>query len=586
MAQQIEQGDYIFFQDATVGGPPILWDWYFPGGSPTGSAFQNPIIQYFSPNSSGYNVRLYVEDKFYNFSTKTENNAIFVYPENLSGINLSFSPLPPNQYQSVLSPVAMSQTVNYTVSGPTGKLSYYDWSLPGTGGFTGSNSETQLLAINSWLSLTGSELGAVYSTTTVSASVVYFSVTGNSTSTSTSVTFIKSGHREEFNFLSATGAFPSPTTQYAQVINTVQTTSSIGLGGGGVVLLVDQPYPPNAIDNLSSRVQGEVVNFWSCSKDFVFPGGSSIYGVISNMQFVASKLAFDVLNVPYTGWETLSRYISGQYMFPNDISNYFNNSFYLGDINNEIQGNLNGITDVGLNGINSLFFNDAYYASESSVSLNRSLYSMYPAAYILNLDGGYGNGFGLQCLPSTSLVGSDVKLKLIVKFSTDGTFSGYQSGYDDIINITISGTDNLIGNSPDNNLILAQDTAGGSGYVSLINSALATAGYYTNIEAISSPDYCFKPSMYSMTVGQNFHGMKLVIKDRVKPSLPSLKIIKLEIIGNNTSWKLPYSQYPVAGTSNMSGNWLCFYDEIISNPYQDFNTDKQPFRGFQFRGNS
>jgi hypothetical protein len=572
MAQQIEQGDYIFFQDATQGGPPVLWDWYFPGGSPTGSGFQNPIIRYLAPNSSGYNVSLYVEDAFSIYSTKTENNAIYVTPENLSSITLSTNLF-----------ATLSENVTYTVSGPTGKLSFYSWSLPGTGGFTGATSQTQSLKIDSWLSITGSELGAAYSVFPTTASVTYFSVIGNSTSASTGINLVKSGYKETFNFLQEGGNFPSPTTQYFQVINTVFNTVAIGMGGGGQVFRVGQPYYPNAVENLSSRVQGEGLQFWSCSSDFPNIGG--LPGSLEPLQFVASKTAFDVLGVPYTGWEGLSRYTLGNYMFPNDLSTYFNSTFYFGDAGNNLS-NPTILSDVGISNFNSLFFNDAYYASQSSVSITGS--SLQPAALILNLDGAAGasGNVGLQCLPAFSLVGGDVKLTITIENSVDGTISGYSSGSDDVIGLTISDGGNPNGNSPDGTLFFAQDTTGASGYVSLINSAIASAGFSSNIEAFASPDYCYKPNAYSTNVGDYFQGMKIVIKDRVNALNSSFKIIRVRIEGNHGSWNFPYDQYPVAGNSNPSGNWLGFYSEYVSNPYQEIFTGEQPFRGFIFKGNT
>lgn len=581
MAQQIEQGDYIFFQDTTVGGPPVLWDWYFPGGSPTGSAFQNPIIQYFSPNSLGYGASLYVEDAFSISSSKTENNAIVVIPENLAAISLNSSP----------GNLTLSQNVLYTVTGPTGKLAYYDWSLPGTGGFTGPTSQTQSLKVNSWLSITGSEFGALQSSFTTTASVIYFSVTGNSVSATRNVTFIKCGTYEEFNLASATGSFPSPTTQYIQAINTVYTTDAFGLAGSGIVFLVGQPSYPNAIETLSSHVQGENVEFWSSSKDFVLDGSN--LGALSTLQLLASKQAFDILGVAYTGWQNLTRYTQGNYMFPYDLSTYFNSAFYVGDFSNSTSS-ATIISEVGIFNFNSLFFNDAYYASESSVSISGKWTdgtTIFPAAYLEGLDGANGASgpIGLQCLPSRQLVGDDVRLVLTIQNSTDGTINGYVSGADNTINVLISDGATPTGNSPDGNLFFAQDT-GASGYVSLINAAITAAGFSSNVEAFASPDYCYKPLVYSSNEGQYFQGMKMVIKNNVNALNSSYKIIRVKIESNISSWASPYNLYPVAGRptnpGTADGNWLGFASEFVSNPYQESNNASQPFRGFIFKANT
>ena len=580
MAQQIEQGDYIFFQDTTIGGPPVLWDWFFPGGSPTGSAFQNPIIQYLSPNSSGYNVNLYVEDALTIFSTKSENNAIFVTPENLAAISLA----------QTSGPLTLSQDVTYTVFGPTGKLSYYEWNLPGTGGFTGPTSQTQNLAVDSWLSITGSEFGSLSSSHTATASVIFFSVTGNTVSTANSVTFIKCGTYEAFNLAGANGNFPSPTTQYVQVTDTTSTTNDFGLPGNGIVFSVSQPSYPNAIETLSSHVQGETVEFWSCSKDFVF-GGALGLGVLNQLQIVASKQAFDILGVSYTGWETLTRYTQGNYMFPYDLSTYFNSTFYVGDVSNSTSSSY-VINNVGISNLNSLFFDDAYYASHSSVSISGPWVDgsvIYPAALLKSLDGaaGLSGGVGLQCLPSYNLVNSTVSLRLIIENSQNGTINSYLPGQDNVIDVLISDFASPNGNSPDKTLFFAQDTAT-PGYVSLINTAIATAGFSGNIEAFVSPDFCYNPLIYSANEGAYFQGMKIVIKDNLN-ALNGKIIIRVKIECDNSLWTPPFQQYPVAGRPTFpgsNGNWLGFASEYVSNPYMEYNPDNQAFRGFIFRGNT
>lgn len=570
MSEQIEQGDYIFYQDATIGGPPVIWDWFFPGGSPTGSSSQNPVVQYFSPNLLGYNASLYVEDAFALNSSTSKNNIIVVTPENLSAIGILASPS---------SGIGLSQNVQYTGTGPTGKLSYYQWILPGTGSFSGT-ATTENLAINSWLALTGSELGSVNSTFSTLASLNFFSITGNSVSVNTPVSFVKCGSPESFNYLEGSTRFPSPTGSYVQVTQTIHNTSTIGLGGGGNVYLVSQPSASNVIDNSSSHVQGEVVDFWSCSSDFNIVG---FPGYLQGTQFVASKTAFDVLGVSYTGWQSLTRYTLGNYMFPNDISTYFNDNFYIGDVGNNLGSNTIQ-TDVGISNFIDLFFEDSYYASQSSVSITGT--GLQPVAFSLNLDGanGLSGGFGLQCLPSRSLAGSDIKLTLTVESSTDGTILGYSPIYNVAINVTISDAGSPTGNSPDGTLIFAQDTGAGSGFVSKINSAISAAGFSSAIEAFAGPDFCYKPGLYSGNEGQYFQGFKLVIKDNVNPVNAGVKIVRVRISSNSSSWTSPYN-YPVAG-STQSLNWLGLYNDYISNPYQEINQNKQAFRGFIFVGNS
>lgn len=565
MSEQIEQGDYIYFQDTTVGGPPVLWKWNFPGGSPTGGTAPNPVVRYLGPNASGFGVTLYVEDQYSVSSSKTENNIIVVLPENLNSVSITSSP----------SRATMSQPVTYTAAGPTGKLSYYEWILPGTGGFTGASSQTETVSSNSWLALTGTEVGAVYSTFPVKASLAYYSILGNSAIKTTTVTFVKCGQPESFNFLGG-GTFPGATAEYIKVSASGQT-SEIGLPGGGYVFLITQPLAPEAIEIASSHVQGEFIDFWSASKDIVF----NVPGHLYDLNYVASETAFNALGLDNTGWGSLGRYKNGNYMFPGDLGLYFSSEFYVGDVRNLTNTTL--INDlIGLNNFITLFFDDAFYASQSSVSITGS--DILPAAYILGLDGADGayGVRGLQCIPSKKLVGSDIILTLTVENSIDGTPDGYQPGADNVINIVISDDLNPSGNSPDASLFFAQDTER-PGYVSIINTALANAGFSGNIEAFASPKYCFEPKIYSSTIGNYFQGMKIVIKDMSNPR-NGLSIIRVKIEGNENTWESALNKYPMVGGD--VGNWLGFRDQYISNPYQDVYSGQAPFRGFIFRGDT
>jgi hypothetical protein len=599
MSLQIQQGDYIFYQDTSVGGPPVYWDWSFPGGTPTGSSSQNQVVRYLSPYVPGYNASLYVEDSFGVFSSKTVDNAISVTSENLSSVLLLCAfPIPPTANTSLFQEgaVALGQELLFSVTGPTSNLSYYSWNLAGTGGFTGTTAN-QSLKVQSWLDLTGSEYGGVYNVGPGTPSALtYFSTLNNSVVAYSSALYLKAGLPEDFNFLGKTGSFTSPTGSYIQTIKTSTSTSSTNLGGGGYIFQFNQPLGPTAaIENsYSGRVEGERIDFWSCSLDFAFPVAGNP-GALLNMEYLASQGGFQALGVTENGWENLTRYTEGNYMFSGDLTNYFNSTFYLGDVSNAT--NIDGFENIGDSALQQLFFNDSYYASQSSVSLSARASRKFPAGYLLSLDGGLGAGQVLQCLPSPGLAGTNVRISLWIQFSYDGTYAG-NSYFSDIIEIYLPEP----GNSPDGTLYLVQDTIyqGLTGIASYINSALASAPYgpySNNIEAFSSPDYCWRPADNSSTIGINSQGLKLVIKDNYVPNIlgsygPGY-ISYVDIYGNHDTWNSPYNQYPIAGLDGnpypISGpdvlaNWLSFYSSRIGNPYGLANPTELPFRGFKFYG--
>jgi len=599
MSLQIQQGDYIFYQDTSVGGPPVIWNWNFPGGTPTGSSNQNQIVRYLSPYVPGYNASLYVEDSFGVFSSKTVSNAISVTSENLSSVALLCAyPVPPTVDPSLFQEgvVALGQELIFSATGPTANLSYYSWNLAGTGGFTGTSPD-QPLKVQSWLDLTGSEFGSLYQIGPGTPSTLtYFSTLDNSVLVYSGALYLKAGLPEIFNFLSGTGTFSSPTGGYIQTTKTDVATTSTNLGGGGYIFKFDQPLGPTAaIENsYSSRVEGELVDFWSCSWDFAFPDTNKP-GALLNMQYLASLGGFQALGVIENGWESLTRYTEGNYMFSGDLANYFNSTFYLGDVSNDT--NINGFGNVGNSALQQLFFNDAYYASQSSVSLSSRTVSKTPAGLLLSLDGGLGSGHVLQCLPSPGLAGYNVRISLWIQFSYDGTYNG-NSYFSDIIEIDLPEP----GNSPDGTLYLVQDTLdhGGTGIASYINSALASAQYgpySNNIEAFSSPDYCWRPADNALTIGVDSQGLKLVIKDNYVPNILGTYgpgyISYVDIYGNHDTWDSPYNQYPIAGLAgnpypipgpDVEGNWLSFYSSRIGNPYGLSNPSELPFRGFRFKG--
>jgi PKD repeat protein len=69
-------GDSVRFKDASWNGEPVTWNWSFPGGSPSGSNMQNPVVQYSVPGT--YNVTLSVTNQA-GAQLLTKNSLIHVY---------------------------------------------------------------------------------------------------------------------------------------------------------------------------------------------------------------------------------------------------------------------------------------------------------------------------------------------------------------------------------------------------------------------------------------------------------------------------------------------------------------------------
>ena len=554
MSISINQGDYVLYQDISIGNPTSR-AWNFPGGTPTGATASNPIVRYLSPNKAGYNAKLTVQ-KAAVTSSKEEVNAISVSPENIS-VSLSTN--------VTTSPVPMGTSVTYTAAGSTGNLSYYSWNIAGLAGFTGT-SQTQSTTLLSWVDLTGSELGAAYSTYSSASSVVFNSVLGNTASSNTNVTYSKNGGFEPYNYFTDPYTTGPTGTQYYEVIFTGIFAGTIGLAGPGGIYMVDTNYASSfPIDNTRFRAQDETVNYWSSSQDIEFLTGTP--GIFP-VQFVASADAFLALGVTPTGWESLSRYTLGNYMIPNDLGTYFNNVFYFNDVFAYAK-NLETVRYWSPSQITSLIFNDTSVGYQSSKS--SELYpAALPAAYLMGLDGIGGFNPGGPCLPSATFIGSGtIEIYLTLKFSPTGSIDQIDPGLDVVINVLISSGP---GNSPDTNLVVAQDTGGGSGIATLINDAITTAGYSSYVVASASPDYAWNYD--SMTYDTSlFNGLKIAIIDR--GTAPYLVAVDLSDNG-------PWTPYPYEGFPTITGSitWLAFNTNRVANPYQI----KDPFYDTPVRG--
>jgi len=589
MPLAINQGDYVYYTDTSV-GDPTGWDWYFLGGSPTGSNFQNPIIQYLSPSSNlGYPVTLNISRGPLT-STATDSNAIIVLPENVY-LEINAFPNP--------SSIDMSTSVSYQITlPPPSPISYYRWVIPGATGFSGgigytgpANELTQTINVDDWYTVTGTYAGSTYSTYTTFATVYAYTFFGNIGSSSVQVTFNKNGPDETFNF--AEQNLYDPLTVYYTASPTPYLTPVAGLPGNGPVLSFTEG--SQEFLNTKFRGHGEVIYYSTSNMDLSSLPPAS-FGILPLM-YVASGAGLNNLGVPFSGWENLPRYTIGQYMLAGDISTFFNDTAYLGDG----FGNLSALSQPPRywtpNQISSIIF-ETSMASQTSKSLE--LFTTYqPLASIFGEDGymGLSGGMGGCCLPAFNLCGAPVTLFLNLEYSPGGQIQSIDPGLTVTIPVVVS--DSLInggnGNSPDGRLVLAQDTSGGTGFASMIQSELDdyfinVLGHPTNdfVKAEASPDYAYKYASSSYDVNV-FNGLKITImrndpSDPLNPGIPPY-LVRITLSDNFSTFPLPtYNQTKAFGTSGVSpGNWTCFAYDYVANPAQLYRPDLPfPYRGFTY----
>lgn len=581
----INQGDFIYFYDTSTGNV-TGWDWYFPGGTPTGSFSFAQLVNYYNVNTNGYPVSLSVTDGVIT-SSVTENNLIVVSPEQISPSLLISTPIGPFPSGTA----NLSESITFTATGGTGSgVQYYTWNLPGTAGFTGT-SPSVTTNIYDWLTLTGSDLGALYSTYFASAQVSLSTVVGNTFVASNSLTYNKSGIAESFNLCDVNVTGPTAhNIQYYQVspynLATINT-STIGLLGSSYLVMetkqIDSSY---TINNLSSHVEGETVNFYSPSMDIMTNSEGRIPGLV-----VASGSAFSVMGVPVP---PLNRYTVGKYMWPNDISGVLGNQFYFADSS----GALTTPLTVGASGDYTkrcwsddaldLFLNNVSYASVSSKSWENSQ-SALPSK-VNGVDGGL-NSRG-PCYPaSIAMGGIDVAITLRFYGGPTRSWSGSSLLGSLVINVS---TSNARGNSPDGTILLAQDTGyyTQKGLAFKLNSAFSSANLTPYMSAVASK-YLATYELMPEVDRDEFNGLQVSIIDEyvtsAKGSLPILSagsipdgyfITKVEFTNTAGSWTGPFTGYP-------SYNWLGFYldglDLFLFN-LANSTYDSGPRRGWFFTG--
>jgi len=575
MSITIIQGDYVYYQDTTSGGPNG-WTWNFSGGSPTGSTAQNPLVRYLSPSTPGFDTSLSASKTIPGgitlTSSKTEANIIKVDPEN---INVSLSATP--------STVRMSQNIVYAASGPTGNIAYYTWALAGTGGYTGTNA-TQSLRIDNWLQLTGSESGATYSTYTSSSSVTSTSILSNTASSSVNVTYSKNGPAEDYNY--ADGPYTDNVGYYTASVlldggGSPIITTTLSMPGAGYVMTVNTTSPISTypINNQYFRAHLELVVFRSCSMDTVY---SSQYGYIPG-QHVASFFALQTCGATFTGWEGKTRYTIGNYMLPGDLSLYFGNRFYFADTSNVIR-NIANTRGWSYDNLQSIIFNDYAVASQSSRALEIDYSSgVKPVAFNLNLDGGSNIGPGGACLPSGQLAGADVLIILTIEFG-GGSMSSINPSWNVDIPVMIS-PGGSPGHSTNGELVYVEDYGSPGplydGIATLINNELIAQGYDGNIIAEASPAYAWMGNS-GLYDSNTFQGLKISIIDN-GPTGPNMGFITRITMSDTGPFTVLGSTDSAFPTTPGQSSWLSFYTNYVANPWQIYNTaEPRPARGWYF----
>jgi hypothetical protein len=591
MGVTITQGDYIYYTDQTT-GDPVSWSWQFQGGTPSTSTLQNPVVQYTS-NSSGYNTALTASNFGGLTRSITKYGIITVNPVAIS-VSLSISNTTPT----------LSTNVTYNVSGSSNIL-YYNYYLPSVGNIGPTSATSITVNSSSWLDITTtSDSGAIYTTQNTVAAVTGVGPYGSFANDTGYVTYTKKGFQEDFNYLDPPGGTSAGNpygdqTQYyvGSVVNSVYT-STVGMAGNGLILKIAQPSLPYSINNQSARVQGELLTYKTPSMD-VFSTLGGRMGEIEG-QIVASQNAFSYIP-GVTGssvWNSASRYTTGNYMYPNDIGNVFDGSFYFADVNSDLKS-LYGSPRWWSSQMIEDVINDTAYASLSSRSLELSSFSSVPAATFLGLTGGYSGGaLAGAALPSSDYVrgtrGPDIILYFDIYASANGNLN--ISTVVDTVTIMISASGGQ-GNSPDKTLISTNDTIYGPGIASIINNALSSASNSANgykwdnyIIAQSKQWYAWKQGYVVGRGGTvdatQFEGLKISIKEALWTSGMGGIITKIVISDNSMTWG-PFGspQYPSVltfGIPSSSNPWLAFNSDTIINPalYND-NAGQQ--RGWYFK---
>jgi hypothetical protein len=518
----VNQGDTVYYYDQSIGSI-VSRNWLFIGGTPTGGTSYGPAIQYNSANSLGYSTSLYVTDAAGVTGIANKNNIIVVYPEIITA-----------QITATPSSTSMSNTVNYQSTGLTGTgYVSYSWSIPGLGATSGSLLSSVSNSYPDWYVLTGSYTGLPGSSYTGTATLAVTSNVGNNANATSNVTFYKYGPYEDINY-NDNPYYPVTGPYYTCSVLSGNSTS-IGLGGSSIVLKIDQNgnYSGQLWNNLYFHSTNEFCTYFPNNVDLVDYGGYTL----GYLQF---KTIFSGASLTLAGATYVAnpRIDLGNYITPGFISSNLNNTFYITDYlqGEQLTNAKLGNREWSNNAINE-YMSNKYYLTTSSKFIENGgfgsgkvpLVGLATVEASVNgdaggyaFDGGYGVGGTAHgpCVPSSYFFlnrfgASDVVVDVRIEIETE-TASVYQ------FVVTLSDSSDG-GNTPDAQLITAQDTIYNSGLVTRFNTALGLIGSSSKLSKFIGFDQAPYFAAYEnggatlpaakQYDSLNFPGIRLYVKD-------------------------------------------------------------------------
>jgi hypothetical protein len=589
----INQGDVIYFYDTSL-GDVVSWDWFFPGGTPTGSNSWGPAVSYNSPNTNGWNASLLVTDNAGVTGLAIGENIIVVFPE---VFNVSFNATPTS---SLMSQTVTYQSTGTAASGVSG--SGYSWNIPGLGLTSGLSLSSITNTINDWYSVSGNYAGSPNSFVLVPVTLTVTSNVGNSASSFQNLVFYKMGPQESINYSSpqylTSGPYYTPSVLSSK-------TSDLNLGGNNIILKIDQDQPGSVWDNQYFHSTDESVYFFPNTTDY-----SPTYSPLK-FKFIWGGQNLSLAGVPVP---SLPRFVQGNYIIPGDVVSNFSNSFWITDYTNSgalltTYSTFGGSqTRQWSNTYITEFIRNRFHLSNSSKFIENAGFTqgLTPVANLAsvvgylnnegnyNWSGGYtgGNNKHGVCVPSSNLFQS---LYGISNATVDCTIKLYGAGNNQIFTTdVILSAPGTAGNSPDGMLLVSSYTPYGPGIENIINAALIPAGVSSNI-VIQEESYfsCYETggaypvsSNLGLYDSSTFKGLRLSVSN---PVYNGVEIDSIEItwgpLYTSAISSLPSQsvfRYPIAGSSTNSTayiSWLGLNRRVYRNP----NTNPY-FRGWKFGG--
>ena len=123
---QIQIGSSVTYSDLSTGNP-VSWSWSFPGGTPSSSNLQNPVITYMVKGT--YNVQLIASNGAFTDTLERTNYIDASYAagiENCPNLSIGISPNPSNGIFKVSVGSCNGQNINLRVFNTVGNVVYED----------------------------------------------------------------------------------------------------------------------------------------------------------------------------------------------------------------------------------------------------------------------------------------------------------------------------------------------------------------------------------------------------------------------------------------------------------------------------